>query len=423
MAGPSSRQCLIRWLLPAAIFPILLLSVACPVDTPDNETAPSSASAETTEDVLTRVKAGVAELRDLAFLQPVEAEYLSPTELTDYLQELMGEEERKELHQLDELLSILGLVAPDVDLIDLYLDLLAEGVLGAYNTEDGRLVVRLQADAIGPSQELTLAHELTHALQQQHFDIHSLLEDAEGDFDRGLAVSALAEGDATLLELLYLRSNSLSPPEIPASPVYDSAPQVIQDLLLFPYTAGLRMLTQNFGDEGWDDIDASYQTPPRSTEQVMHPEKYLDAEPPLHVTLPDVSPVLGQDWTPIYSSTGGQFLIQNYLDSRLSTREATRAASGWGGDSFALYSDAGDNRLLLWAFRWDSQDDAEEFFDAHAELLEESREWTDSTRGTGYRVWGRPDRWVHMQVAGDYVGLIMAPSELLATQLAPLLNG
>lgn len=422
MAGPSSCSSLLSWLFPAAIFTVLLLSVACIVDTPDAATVPAGPSSETPEDVLARVKAGVAELRRLAFLEPVEAEYLSPEEITAYLEDLMREEERQELDQLDEFLSILGLIGPDVDLVDLYLDLLAEGVLGAYDTEDGRLVVRLEADTIGPSQELTLAHELTHALQQQHFDIHSLLEDAEGDFDRGLAVSALAEGDATLLELLYLRSNSLSPPEIPEIPVYDSAPQVVQDLLLFPYTAGLRMLAQNFGDEGWDDINASYQDPPRSTEQVMHPEKYLDAEPPLNIALPDVSPVLGQHWMPIYTSTGGQFLIQNYLDSRLSTREATQAAAGWGGDSFALYGDAGDHRLLLWAFRWDSQDDAEEFFDAHTELLEESREWTDSIQGTGYRVWGSPDQWVHMQVAGDYVGLIISPSELLVTQLAPLFN-
>ena len=383
-------------------------------------TAPTIPSASALENVSVRVKADVAELRRLPFLEPVEAEYLSPTELTDYLQELMGEEERKELRQLEELLSILGLVPPDVDLVDLYLDLLAEGVLGAYNTEDDRLVVRLEAGAIGSDQELTLAHELTHALQQQHFDIHSLLEDAEGDFDRGLAVSALAEGDATLLELLYLQSNSLPLPKVPESPVYDSAPQIIQDLLLFPYTAGLRMLTQNFGQEGWDDINAAYQAPPLSTEQVLHPEKYLTGEPPTEVTLPVISPVLGEGWTLVYSSTGGEFLIQNYLDSHHGTRQASEAAAGWGGDSFALYRDSGARRLLFWAFRWDSEEDAAEFFDSYRELANSEREWTDSIEGDDYRRWGSPSRWVHLQGSEDHVGLIIAPSEALVSQLAPL---
>ena len=421
MVGPSFRQPLTRLLRVAAIFSLLVLA-ACSVDTAATTAPTTTALHETPEDVLARVKTNVSELRHLAFLEPVQVEYLSPTELTNYLQELMGEEERRELDQLDELLSVLGLIAPDVDLIDLYLDLLAEGVLGAYNTEDDRLVIRLETDAIGSDQELTLAHELTHALQQQHFDIHSLLEDAEGDFDRGLAVSALAEGDATLLELLYLQSNSLPLPEVPESPVYNSAPQIIQDLLLFPYTAGLRMLTQNFGQENWHDIDAAYQDPPLSTEQVMHPEKYLDREPPADVTLPDISTVLGESWTLFYSGTGGEFLIQNYLDSHHGTREASKASAGWGGDSFALYRDPSARRLLIWVFQWDTNEDAEEFFDSYRELSDSEREWTDSIEGDHYSRWGSPSRWVHLQGTGDYVTLIIAPSQALISQLAPLLS-
>ena len=372
--------------------------------------------------MLTRVKASIAELRGLDFLEPVQAEYLPPSELTGYLEELMDEEEREELYRLDELLTFLGLINADLDLIDLYLDLLAEGVLGAYDTEYGRLVVRLEGSSIGPSEELTLAHELTHALQQHHFDIDSLLEDAGDNFDRGLAISALAEGDATIAELRYLRANSLSLPPTPKLPVYDSAPKIIQDLLLFPYAAGLQMLTQNFGEKEWSRINAAYQDPPTSTEQVLHPEKYIEGETPSEVVLPDVDAALESGWAPIYSSVGGEFLLIQHLGSRLNARTAAEAAAGWGGDAFALYGGPDEGRLLLWAFQWDSVGDADEFFDGYAKFTEGESSWDNRREGAGYRWWGKPSRWVYLQRSADYVSLIIAPSEELAARLSPLLR-
>ena len=412
----------IQVLLAAMVLPAMVLVASCGLETSSITTVPGEAStARTPQDVLTKVKSDVAALRRLEFLEPVQMEYLGPAELTDYLHGLMGEEEREELRQMDELLSIIGLIEPDVDLVQLYLDLLSEGVLGAYDTRDGRLVVRLEGDTIGSDQELTLAHELTHALQQQHFDIHSLLEDADDDFDRGLAISALAEGDATLLELLYLREKSLPLPRVPDTPVYDSAPKFIQDLLVFPYTAGLHMVTENFSED-WADIDAAYLKPPESTEQVMHPNKYLEGESPIDVTLPNVQDMLGQGWSPIYSSVGGEFLIRDYLDSRLGTGDAHQAAAGWGGDTFALYEAPGGLRLLLWIFRWDSTDDAEEFFNGYAKLTDDEGGWVESIGDGETRIWGRQGRWVHLQREADQVSLIIAPSEMLSAKLAPRLQ-
>ena len=371
--------------------------------------------------MLAKVKAGISQVRGLDFIEPVEAEYLTTQELTDYLQGLMGEDEREELRQLDELLTLLGLIDTDVDLVNLYLDLLSEGVLGAYDSEEGRLVVRLEGDALGPGEELTLAHELTHALQQQHFDIDSLLKETGDNFDRGLAVTALAEGDATLSELLYLQANSLSVPSVPDMLVYNSAPAIIQDLLIFPYASGLRMVTQNFGEEDWSDVNAAYEDPPQSTEQVIHPEKYLEGEAPLQVALPEIEDALGPSWALIYSSVGGEFLLRHYLGLQLRTGDVDEAASGWGGDAFALYGDATDQHLLLWSFRWDSTDDAEEFFEGYAELTENEGGWSDISKGASYSQWGRPNRWVYLQGSGDYVSVIIAPSRELTTKLAPLL--
>ena len=421
MPGTSSSNVVILGLLSVAVLLALLLS-ACGAEMPTGTVPGDTSTAETPQYLLTRVKDKVAELRRLEFLEPVQVEYVTPQQMTKYLQELMGEDEREELRQLDGLLSVLGLIGPDVDLVRLYLGLLSEGVVGAYNPEDGRLVVRLENGAIGSEQELTLAHELTHALQQQHFDIHHLLEEAEDNFDRGLAVSALAEGDATLLGSSYLRANMLPVPQVTDTPLFENAPQIIQDLLLFPYRAGVRMLTENFDKEDWAGINTVYASPPQSTEQVMTPRKYMEGDSPLAVTLPIVDDTLGDGWASIYSSVGGEFLIRHYLDSHLSTRHASRAASGWGGDTFALYEDTSGARLLLWAFRWDSIRDAGEFFDGVAEMTEGQGDWTEKSGNGGSLMWGRQGRWVHIQRSEDYVSLIMSPSEVLMKKLSPLMS-
>ncbi len=377
---------------------------------------------ETRGAVEARVKAGVTSLRGLPFLEPVDVEYLSPHQLTEYLEGLMGDEEREELRQLDELFTFLGLIDPDVDLLQLYLDLLSEGALGAYDTEADRLVVRLEGDAVGPSEELTLAHELTHALQQQHFDIDSLLDDASDNFDQALAITALAEGDATLTELQYQLENSIPLPDVPDLPVYESAPEVVQQLLLFPYEAGLGMIMANFGGGNWPGINAAYKHPPRSTEQVLHPEKYLDDDIPIEVALPEVEVVLGDGWSSIYSSVAGEFLLRHHLDSRLGSRQADRAASGWGGDRFALYGDSATGRLLLWGFLWDSPDDAEEFFDSYADFIEDESDWNTTVQEDDYLLGDSPGRWVHLRRSADHVALVIAPTEQLASQLSPLMN-
>ncbi len=400
----------------------MLLLAACATGAPPATTPETAGPPETPQELLARVKAGASQVRGLDFIAPVEVEYLAPTELTDYLEGVMGEEGRHELRQLDELLSILGLVEPDLDLVALYVALLSEGVLGSYDSEEERLVVRLEGDALGPSEELTLAHELTHALQQQHFDLDSLLEDVEGNFDRGLAVTALAEGDATLSELLYSQEYAVPlPRNSPDTPVYDSAPTIIQELLLFPYAGGLQLLKQDFDEGDWSGIDTAYQDPPQSTEQVLHPEKYEEGEPPLAVALPDVEGTLGAEWTPIYSSTGGEFLLRHYLGSNLRQGDVDEAASGWGGDTFALYGYASDGRLLLWSFRWDSLKDAEEFYEGYVKLTENEDGWGHSIQGNDYAEWGRADRWVNLQKSAERVSIIVAPTQELASKLAPLL--
>ena len=409
-------------LLAASIASMLLTVTACELLTPDDTIAP-----ETPDQVLARVMTGVSELRGLDFLEPVDVEYLSPHEIETYLQGLLGDEEREELYQLEELLSTLGLLGADVNLVALYLDLLSEGVLGAYDPEENRLVVRLEDNSIGPSEELTLAHELTHVLQQQHFDIHSLLKDTGDNFDLGLAVSTLAEGDATMLEIQYLQEFSLTVPNPPDTPVYNSAPPIIQQLLLFPYIQGVP-LVRSFEAEQWEGVNSAYQHPPRSTEQVLHPGKYHRGELPSKVTLPSLDGLLDSEWEPIFSSVGGEFLIAQTLRSSLSQQEAEKAASGWGGDTFALYTSPTNQRLLLWSFQWDSPRDASEFFQAYVRLTGDDGQhpWNEVVSEVpgqeDTRRWVGAGQWLHLQKSGNHTGLIIAPYEDVIRKLAPLLQ-
>ncbi|MCH7479259.1 MAG: c-type cytochrome, partial [SAR324 cluster bacterium] len=140
--------------------------------------AASPPQAESPEELLTRVKQGVAQIRGLDFLEPVKADFLSPQELAIYLEEVLDEEVRQGLLQEQELLLVLGLISEDLDLNILYLDLLSETVVGLYDPEEEELLVRQMDASPSAGEELTLAHELTHALQQQHFDrIRAVLTD------------------------------------------------------------------------------------------------------------------------------------------------------------------------------------------------------------------------------------------------------
>ena len=284
------------------------------------------------------------------------------------------EENAEDILHAELVYKMLGLMPQDADLHQLVLDLYSEQVAGFYDSEKEELfLIAGSGDDLSALDEITLAHEFTHALQQQHFDIDSMLEAVEDNSDASTALRALVEGDASVAQFQYLIAQLARERQIEAltgsrnvdSSAFDSAPYILRQSLVFPYDGGADFVTAlQATAAGWDAVDDAYSNPPASTEQVLHPQKYLSGEAPVEVSLPDAAAALGEDWEDVYSDVMGEFFIRTYLETRTTAPAAADAAAGWGGDRFALLQGPGDVYALVSLLEWDTTQDAGEFLDA-----------------------------------------------------------
>ena len=177
-----------------------------------------------------------------------------------------------------------------------------------------------------------------------------------------MAVTALIEGDATLGMIDYLLANpdvtrdyltEIGSDEM-SSDALDQAPAMLSAPLLFPYDQGQVFVQTLFDDGGWDAVNAAYANPPTTTEQILHPEKYIDNEQAVSVELPDLGGVLGPDWTTLDVDTMGEFQISVLLDDNgLSDEQVERGSEGWGGDTYSVAANADDEVVVAWQSTWD----------------------------------------------------------------------
>jgi hypothetical protein len=264
-----------------------------------------------------------------------------------------------------ELLRLLGLIPAFANLRQIQGSILQDQVAGYYDSSDKRLA--LVRDATGSSEaiaEITLAHELTHALDDQVFGIK---DQGTVTSDRALAYTALLEGDATYVMSLYAQRYISGTGLLGAALSAGSGgslgnlPPYIQSLLEFPYLSGESFVGALYDvARGWKLVDFAFdRRPPISTEQVMHPLKYEANERPLRVTL-NVEPALPSGRRSLSGSLG-EFVTEQLLEEHQVPRdEAERAAAGWGGDRYELWQDGPDYAVVI-RWRWDTPRDAAEF--------------------------------------------------------------
>ena len=327
----------------------------------------SSPSATVYDEVLGRVSA----IRGLHPTEPIIPQFKTREELAAFLKEDL-EEDLDEVQKVQEVLRLLELIPADADLTELILELYSEQVVGFYDSgEEELFLIGEQQDELAVQDEITLAHEFVHALQQQHYDIDSLLESAEENADAASALRALVEGDAVVTELQY-SSQHITRERIQAYlngaadgfSVFDSSPYFLQQDLLFPYVEGLTMVFALRAPLAWDGVDNAYSRPPASTEQVLHPEKYVAGEAPEVVVLPDAAAAMGEGWEEVYGNVMGEFFLRTYLETRLGQGTAGPIAQGWGGDRYALLSGPAGEYALASLIVWDTAEDAVEFYEA-----------------------------------------------------------
>ena len=388
---------------------------ASPTDGPSPD--PSFPSDEEALAILAEIEEQVEAIRGLepADIGPVEL--ISREQLGEELQAIFDEDYPVEERERDNIvLRAFGLLEPEQDVAELQLELLGEGVLGFYDDIEKRMVVVTDA-GLDATAKLTYAHEYTHALQDAAFGLDSLETDAVGEDDRGLARTALIEGDAntTMLAWAIRHMTQAEILELQQMPLPDTSniPSWMVAQIEFPYIDGQAWVTQMAGGDAFapifGEVDAAYADPPDSTEQVIDFDKWVAREEPIPVALPDLAAGLGDGWEEVDSSPVGQATIGIILEYfGMGAPDAGRAGAGWGGDRAVVASGPDGQFALAWRLAWDGPEDAGEFVNAYGTAI-------------GQRPLGFPASVV--ELADGQVLVVHASSQELHDQVLALAGG
>jgi len=309
------------------------------------------------------------ESRGLPFLEIPRVTILDEAEFTARVRSTMEEDlDPDEIAGDQAVFELLGMLDGSTDLYELLVDLYTEQVAGFYDADEGELVVPVSTDGITALQEITIAHELVHALSDQHFDFNDSYEDLvdNGTGDDASGILGLVEGDATYQQFLYLESmDPLSAAQAVLeslsmdSSVFDSVPMWIQQDLAFPYEHGLVFTGFLVSEGGLKGVDEAYLDLPISTEQILHPEKYLRSEQPSELAPLSVDL---EGWELFDEATFGEWGLRLLLLDSLQPGELTQAAAGWGNDTYRAFL-RGDDTAFGWVYDGETIEDAEDLAD------------------------------------------------------------
>ena len=336
---------------------------------PSGSAAPSASPAPAVE--MAAIEGQVRQLRGLPDPSIGPARVVSRAALTGLLTAIFDRDWPADRLAAENLtLHGLGLLTPDQEIRQLTERLYADQVLGFYDPIERRMVV-ISDQGFSPEARITYAHEYTHALQDAAFDVGASRDAAIGQDDREAVLVALEEGDASTAMVLW-GLGRMTPDELVGItqipiPATVGIPGWMVQQLEFPYLAGAEFVGRLYASGGWDAVNAAYSDLPASTEQILHPEKYVANETPDVVTPPSIVAELGAGWTAREESTLGEAWISIWLAGIGADQAAAdRAAAGWGGDRIVVASGPAGAWGLAWRFSWDAPIEATEFATAYA---------------------------------------------------------
>ncbi|MEO0564293.1 MAG: hypothetical protein AAF125_19465 [Chloroflexota bacterium] len=324
---------------------------------------------------------------DLRGLQPTAAVtrgFPSREEVSEFLMTSITEQLSEDIvREADAFYVAFDFIEPGTDIVGVYIGLLQDQVAGYYDTETQVMNTILMSGAeLGDSlpllEQTIYAHEYTHALQDQIFDLESLGFDPDADMsdvntDAFLAVQSLIEGDATITMSLFVEEaitrnprlalgalSLLADPSLTAMP--EGTPPILMSELEFPYFAGASFVSTLIEQGGWARVDEAFTNLPASSEHIIHPETYLNGDMPQIVTVA-TSP-LDADWTAVTDGVFGEFYLREYLRLHLDRATADDAAAGWGGDTYQVYESGTGDLAFTLRVAWDAPEEAAAFLAA-----------------------------------------------------------
>lgn len=344
----------------------LCVPISAPAGTPASGQLPAE---------LATIADEVEQVRGHGFEKPPVAEAISDAEMDRRLRESFEAYYPEDLYDRRTFAwRTIGVIPPnDADLHEAYRRFLTGNVVGFYDPQTGELVYQGSGD-LGFAERLTLAHELTHALDDQVFDLKRLDEMTTSCRDEELAAAlGLVEGSAQYFSAASIAENpNISLGDLleaiaeaaTSGSVPEGVPPFLYDLATWPYSGGMAFVGTLAGRGGTDAVDAAFERLPASTEQVIHPEAY-PSDAPSPVEIADATPALGPRWGDLDAMVVGELWLRTMLALRLDDATAEEAAAGWDGGAYRAFSDGSDVAVVL-RTAWDTPADAAAFADALA---------------------------------------------------------
>ncbi len=380
------------------------------------------------QEVISQADTILQQLRTLRHAPPtkeIREEFKSQEQLKDLLIKYSHEEKNQQALEAERKTMIeFGLIPKDFPYYDFSLKLLTEQIAGFYDyhTHELNLLDTTPEDLQIP----VLAHELTHALQDQQINLKSFTDPAPNNDDLSEAHQSLIEGDATAMMVDYLmrpmgrslkmlgfdvRDIIKQENQLPAvrMQTYQEAPRAIKTMLMAPYVYGTGFIQYFLRDNDWPQISALYLDPPQSMEQVMHPQKYFDhREPPVIVHVPSLTGDLAKEWKIVDTNSLGELGTLIVLQQHLNDDNSRLASEGWGGDQYKICEDKAGSLLLLLFTDWDTEEDAIQFFNAYRVLLDKKYKHLQLVSAEERKMfkWNSEGKQIGLEIRGDDVVVI-----------------
>jgi hypothetical protein len=342
-----------------------------------------------------QIEAGIQELRDLRFKHHVPLVVRTPDGAEKMMEADLERDYSDERLRVDGTAgALVGLYPAGIDLKVESLKLLKSQVAAFYDPHEKQMVLvegalsagffgnatefLLRRDLVG---EMVVAHELTHALQDQNFDLDHKLDAVKDDDDRALALKSVAEGDATLAGFTYVMggmSNANADTlvehlkDLPQTFAAESGdvPEGLSEPLMFQYSEGVRFVAEAYRRGGWDAVDRLYEDPPQSSRQIIHPALYFDRPtPPLTIEIGGYKQVMA-GWSKADDDTYGELLLQLILQRNLGKNAPdVDLAREWAGDRMLILQEQ-RGVTVIWVIAFADDAAAAHFAEVYATILD-----------------------------------------------------
>jgi hypothetical protein len=386
LSKKSAFLCLVAVLLTFSTFSIPVLEAqqaAAPTKSGPSTATTNADFAAAADEVLQQM----SEITGLKLRAPLKKSLRSREQIRAYvIAEMNDDKNPAERYAGQRSAEAFGLLPKGFNLDTFMVDLLTEQIAGLYDPKAHEFYV---ADWIpAADQKMVMAHELTHALQDQHFQIEDWAKAARPNDDAELARESVLEGSAMAAMVDYLlQGTGRSLQDLPdiepsmligdmeSTPMLKKAPPFLKDVLIFPYLDGLNFSAAVMRPDGWSALSGIFAKPPVSTQQILHPALYKAGKIPPKVMVPSMDKDVGADWTKLEDNIMGEFGWKEVLKQFLGEEKATPLSSSWNGDRYVVYEQKKTKRLLL-ITRLDlaTEGDAAHFFVAYSEALEKKHD-------------------------------------------------